>query len=526
MVKHIRRILFSVTLPSSFGMMILLFSLNMCQKFEPKGFLYFTTETAQALDDGSYKLNGTIDDIGQNAISDHGFCWSEQRDPTITGSSSSEGQRNSPGNFSSTVSGLLPNTTYYYKAYVTSSAGTEYAKEKSFITDAFLPSVTTSPIESITQTSAQGGGNVTDDGGAWVSDRGICWSTSQNPEITNKQSHAGEGMGSFTGMLTDLSPHTTYFVRAYAINSVGIRYGNEVSFDTPDNAKPTAGFMSDKTTIVEGESVLFSDQSTNAPTSWEWDFGDGGSSTQQNPTHTYNSAGTYTVTLTASNSYGNDIESKPGYITVIEATVGIVTDREGNNYNTVKIGNQWWLAENLRATRYNDNTAIPLVTNGNTWSNLSTPGYCWYNNDPGTSDYGALYNWQAVNTSKLCPSGWHVPSDAEWRQLELFIGMSEELVEDTGQRGDLGGELKETGFTHWDSPNFRATDNYGFGARGTGLRKHDGTFLGQGQYGDFWTATEDVSGTAWVHGMAFDDDYIWRAMYGQEYGFPVRCVKD
>ena len=126
----------------------------------------------------------------------------------------------------------------------------------------------------------------------------------------------------------------------------------------------------------------------------------------------------------------------------------VVQDIDGNNYLTVTIGTQIWMAENLRTTKYNDGTAIPLVTDNTTWANLTTPAYCWYNNDAKTngSTYGALYNWYSVNTKKLCPTGWHVPNDTEWTTLTTYLGGT----------AVAGGKLKETGTAHWYSPNFRS----------------------------------------------------------------------
>jgi len=126
-------------------------------------------------------------------------------------------------------------------------------------------------------------------------------------------------------------------------------------------------------------------------------------------------------------------------------TAGKVTDIDGNVYDTVKIGTQIWIIENLKTTKYNDGTSIPMVTDSAAWINLTTPGYCWHKNTSASykNTYGALYNWYAVNTGKLAPKGWHVPSDAEWTTLITYLG------------GDsiAGGKMKETGMSHWFSPN-------------------------------------------------------------------------
>ena len=110
-----------------------------------------------------------------------------------------------------------------------------------------------------------------------------------------------------------------------------------------------------------------------------------------------------------------------------------ITDTDGNVYTSVAIGTQVWMVENLKTTKYNDNSAIPLVTDNTAWGNLSTSGYCWYSNDiANKTAYGALYNWYAVNTSKLCPTGWHVPIDAEWKILERNLGMNNSDADATG----------------------------------------------------------------------------------------------
>jgi hypothetical protein len=106
------------------------------------------------------------------------------------------------------------------------------------------------------------------------------------------------------------------------------------------------------------------------------------------------------------------------------AGVGSVKDIDDNSYVTKKIGNQVWMAENLKTTKYNDGSAIPLVTDNTGWVNLTTDAYCWYSNDPGTygNTYGALYNWYAINTGKLCPEGWHLPGEDEWTTLSTYLG--------------------------------------------------------------------------------------------------------
>jgi len=190
-------------------------------------------------------------------------------------------------------------------------------------------------------------------------------------------------------------------------------------------------------------------------------------------------------------------------------------DIEGNVYPTVTIGTQVWMAENLKTTKYNDGMAIPLVSENNAWEALKTSGYCWYNNDAAANKnrFGALYNWYTVNTKKLCPAGWHVPNDKEWTTLRTYLG-GEEIA---------GGKLKETGTTHWTSPNTDATNQTGFTALPGGGRRSNGEFFGLGTQGFFWSIAEEMSDT--MHwGVGYNHSGL--NTYEDSNGFSIRCVKD
>ena len=233
-----------------------------------------------------------------------------------------------------------------------------------------------------------------------------------------------------------------------------------------DNNPPVADFTSDVTAIYTGESVQFTDLSTTNPTSWQWDFGDGGSSSLQNPTHTFSSAGVYNVSLTVTNEGGSDTEIKYNYITVTEGSGGgIVTDYDGNKYSTVQIGDQVWMQENLKVTHYSDGTPILKIESQLAYHDLgdSDKAYFYYNNNSDYGNvYGAQYTWAAATNGVgsslnpsgvqgVCPIGWHMPSDAEWKELEVYLGMSQEEADDPNYRGnDVGGKLKQIINVHCD----------------------------------------------------------------------------
>jgi uncharacterized protein (TIGR02145 family) len=221
----------------------------------------------------------------------------------------------------------------------------------------------------------------------------------------------------------------------------------------------------------------------------------------------------YYVRAYATNSVGT------GYgMTMSCTTLEQASDVEGNFYNSITIGTQVWMAENLKTTKYNDGTSVPLVTDNTTWMNLSTAAYSWYNNDVvNKSTYGALYNWYAVNAGNLCPAGWHVPSDAEWTTLTTYLG-GENVA---------GGKLKETGITHWISPNAGATNETGFTALPGGYRGFNGTCVSIGGGGEWWSSSVYSTVDAWHRNMNYSSSNVGRSEGGDKRdGFSVRCIKN
>jgi len=203
-----------------------------------------------------------------------------------------------------------------------------------------------------------------------------------------------------------------------------------------------------------------------------------------------------------------------------------IKDIDSNTYSTIFIGNQQWMAENLRTDTYNDGTPIPEITDKTTWSNLTTGAYCWYINDSIITDrvYGKLYNWYAVNTAKLCPVGWHVASDEEWKELEMFLGMSQAEADNFQWRGtDEGDKLKESGTRHWSRPNTGANNSSGFTALPGGSRQW-GDFSGMCGKTYIWTSTE-IGASAWFRNMTSRSD-VFREYYEKYNGYSVRCLKD
>ena len=214
------------------GIMFLLPIINTCQRI-PELILQITTDSIESLPGREYRLTGSIVSFGQEEITQHGFCWSENSNPTTEELATQLGNKESKGNFTSTISDLIANTKYYVRAYVTTKAGTEYGKEKTFTTPApSLATVVTADVSNPTQDPALSGGTITDDGGASITARGVCWDTTSSPTLDNSHTTDGTGTGSFTSEITGLNCSTNYYVRAYATNEAGTVYGDTISFTT------------------------------------------------------------------------------------------------------------------------------------------------------------------------------------------------------------------------------------------------------------------------------------------------------
>lgn len=210
-----------------------------------------------------------------------------------------------------------------------------------------------------------------------------------------------------------------------------------------------------------------------------------------------------------------------------------VTDKDGNVYGTITIGTQVWMAENLKTTKYNDGVGIPLVTDDIAWTDLTTPGYCWYDNNQATygNTYGAFYNWYVVETGKLCPTGWHVPTDEEWKQLETSLGMSSLVLDDLYWRGTNEGSKLAGNAPLWtdgvldSEPAFGTS---GFMALPAGYRAfNDGECYLIGFNTSWWCSNEYSATHAWYRSIRNIYTNIYRDYYGNKnIGKSVRCLKD
>ncbi|WP_297511087.1 FISUMP domain-containing protein [Flavobacterium sp.] len=353
-------------------------------------------------------------------------------------------------------SGLTPNTTYIYRVCAYNAVGNSltYTNDVTLTTTATvtLPTLTTSAASAITQTAAVTSGTISNDGGAAITERGVCWSTSFNPTISlSTRTTEGTGIGTFTSNITGLIANTTYYVRAYATNSLGTAYGNQITFTTLQNSSAIN---------IPGPNVI---------------------------------------------------------------------DIDGNIYQSVTNCGLTFTKQNLNVSKYSDGTPIPQVTDPTEWANLTTGAWCYYNNTTANgTTYGKLYNWyavagiydgaSAVNPSlrkKLAPTGWHIPTNAEWSQLTDCLGGAP----------FAGGKMKATGISLWLSPNTAATNESGFTGYPGGHRYFYGPFDSIGYQGEWWSSTEE-SGGAWQRWLYYGSSLAVSGLTDMKEGYSVRCLRD
>lgn len=300
-----------------------------------------------------------------------------------------------------------------------------------------------------------------------------------------------EGLTTNTIFYENLEPGATYYWKVVAKDDhENVTESGVWSFETEQQGEPpVADFTADVTNGDAPLTVSFNDLSINEPTSWLWDFGDGGTSTQEDPVYTYDSPGIYSVSLLVENDFGNNTKLVPNYITVEgggEPCPGTptVTDADGNVYNTILIGNQCWMRENL-------NVGIHIDGSQNSTDNGIIEKFCYDDNPENCEIYGGLYNWyEAMQYSTdpgaqgICPQGWHIPTVDEWTVLTNYLGGS----------SIAGGKMKEEGTTHWFDPNTGANNLSGFTALPGGYQIYNTSlYFSIGEIGRWFTSNRTAS---------------------------------
>jgi len=487
---------------------------------------------------------GNITSVGGSPVTERGIVWSINPNPTISLSTKTNNGLGA-GAFTSSMTGLTSNVVYYVRAYVTNSVGTSYGNEVVFTTTANIPILSTTSVQSITTNGAISGGNISSDGGSPITVRGTVWSTSANPTVAlSTKTSDGSGLGTFNSNITGLNPNTTYYIRSYATNTAGTGYGNEFSFNTligaiPPTLTTNAATEISYTTFTTGGNISFEGGASVTARGIIW------SQTQiptiSLPTKTVNGSGngsftSYMFDLIPNTVYyvrsyaTNNAGTGYGVTDTVQTRAWVncpsnVSDIDNNVYNVVTIGFQCWTNENMKVSKYSNGDEIPIIINGVTWASLTTGLRCWYLNDSVTYEnpYGNLYNWYAASDFRgICPTGWHVPTDAEFTELTTYLG----------GEGVAGGKMKATG-SAYEEGNIGASNSSGFNGFGGGFREGiqepgylDGQFGRIKLDGRFWSSSSFNNSLAWSQSLIYYGQIIFRGGEKKGKGFSVRCLRD
>jgi len=431
---------------------------------------------------------------------------------------------------SASISGLSIGTTYHYRVKAVNSLGTTYGSDMTFTTLGQVPTATTITATNKTLTSATLNGTVNPNYLTTNVTFEYGLTASYGSTVTAIQSPlTGSANTNVSVNISNLSVGTTYHYHVKAVNSLGTTYGNNLTFTTlgqvPSATSQTASNVQMYSATLNG-TVNPNYLTTNVTFEYGLtaSYGSTVTAIQSSLTGSVNTNVSVNISnLTDSTTYHFRIKAENLLgITfsndMIITTLNRPVDFDGNIYNSIRIGTQIWMAENLKTTKYNNGIEIPNVTDDAEWDALTIPAYCWYNNDASTykSTYGALYNWYAVKTGSLCPTGWHVPSDAEWMVLQTYLG---------GQ-AIAGGKMKEPGTIHWISPNTGATNESGFLGLPGGTRINTGRFCCIGQQGVFWSSTELNLNFARQYTLVFDGTNFTSGGPTKIYGNSIRCLRD
>jgi uncharacterized protein (TIGR02145 family) len=434
------------------------------------------------------------------------------------------------------ISNLNVATIYHYRIKAINAIGTTYGDDFTFTTLCDKPSVSTLQPSSITGYAVVLNGSVNPNGLSstiifeygLTNSYGNSRSAQQSPLVGNVTVNVNSNLDS-------LIPNSIYHFRVKASNTNGISYGSDLFFTTlgqvptvTTNGEQNLGATN---VTLQGlvnpnylnTSVVF-EYGTSASYGYVVNANESPLKGSINQTVTANLDGLinntiYHYRIKATNdlgiSYGND--------NVFTTYYGNLTDIDGNVYNTVQIVGEIWMVENLKVTHYQDGSKISNITDDNTWNFSTVGGYCWYLNDSLTykETYGALYNWPAViDVRNICPNGWHISTDSEWTDLVSAVG---------GGLDYAGGKLKETGYSHWKSPNTSATNQYRFTGLPGGARIGAGSFINLQTEGYWWTSTSVGSHafTRWLiynsSRVGYDNDI---SELNETGGMSIRCIKN
>jgi uncharacterized protein (TIGR02145 family) len=479
---------------------------------------------------------------GGSPVTARGLAWSTEPAPSLdnhivdgTGT----------GTFTSTVTGLVPETEYHLWAYATNEVGTNFGEDRTFSTppQTGLPEVETGMVSEVTPTTAIVEYNVLSDGGSPVIEKGVAWSTQSEPNLENHAAD-GEGTGIDTVLITGLTPDTPYYAWAYATNANGTAFGNEVTFGTPgETGVPivhtdpieivgefdiyvTGSITSDGGSMIIDKGFCWSLEPVPTMDNFSVVVGTGPGNFEFTIAELL-PVTTYYIRAFATNANGIGYGEERSATTLDACGQPFVDERNGHVYPTVRIGEQCWMAANLDFGQQIPSSEIPS-------DNASPEKYCYDDDGANCEAYGGLYYWEEMmqynfteGSQGVCPDGWHIPSDEEWKILEMELGMTREQADAIMTRGtNEGGKLKAPGTDLWDEPNAGATNESGFTALPAGFYENGNYSLIRGAT-VYWTSSTEVDTTFWFRMLTKDIETVIRQKSTSESrAVSVRCLKD
>jgi len=529
------------------GLVLTLILISSCEKKPTLPVL--STDLVTEISTTTARSGGSIIDDGGASISLKGICWNTSNDPTTENSKTSE---NVSGSFTSKMSQLSPNTMYYVRAYATNSAGTGYGKSASFKTLGDLPASSSSSASDININSATLNGIINSNSLATSVTFEYGTTTSYGSIIIAPQSPVSEeGNTSVNAYITGLTPGTTYHFRIIATNDLGTTNSNDMIFTTLGRI-PTVLYeaptnLQMRTITLKGS---INPNYLSTIVSFEWGpttiYGNtiaylqnplsGSTSINVNASLTGLDPGTtYHFRIKAINELGTTLSDDKSF-----TTLSPVMDINGNVYNVVTIGDQVWMAENLKVTKYRNGDIIETTTPAtlDVSGNISTK-YQWaYNGDESNvAAFGRLYTWYAATDNReICPVGWHVPARTEWQVLFFYLRNN-----GYGYNGDINLAKPLASTTGWHEdiqsgvPGNNQSENNSTGFTGypAGIRLKDGLFSSAFYITVWWSSTNVRAGYNYYFGLAYNVGWLQEFSREQELdvfpvieGASIRCVKN
>ncbi|WP_333693673.1 FISUMP domain-containing protein [Flavobacterium sp.] len=486
---------------------------------------------------------------GSPQIVEKGLVWGDN--PNLNFESAFKCQSTDESlNMSCVITGLNPITQYYTRGYIVTTKGIFYSQVKTFVTsNTTLALIKNFNLTEVTQDSFRASAEIDSDGGTAITAKGFVWSNQNNPTLeTQNQTNSGEGFGGFSSLINQLPAATQFYVRAYAINANGVHYSeSKVVTTLPGlpvlqtqaitaitfNSSVSGGYsITDSGSPIANKGVVWS-TNPNPTISLNTKTNEGtGTSNFTSLLQNLQPSTQYYVRAYATNSVGTSYGSQLTFTTSQIPTP--VYDGDGNVYQTIQIGNQIWLKENLKTTRYCNGDLIPNVSSSSQWSSLTTPAWSNYNNSSTNgSVYGKLYNWYAIEDSRnICPCNYRVATESDFVVLENYLISSGYNYDGSHSGNKIAKSLASK--ENWSSSsntgapgnNLNLNNSTLFSAQPGGYRLNDGTFLNLNYSAYFWAFSTSSTSLGQHRAISNGMPNLVSNSVNKKIGFSVRCIKN